>query len=184
MSAMYGTGEKKAIEVLGKGDWNMFDVFMQSNASARMGELFLLKLYNAKQSLTALDKLRYVQYMLKMSKTSSTFQLQILPPTSAAVKYHSYRAYFTAEEWLGNVAHLNPTEWGWELKDGMLTIILTDRPIAPEQVSFIIYCGCKTVCSKRCKCRKAGFDCTHMCSICAGQTCTNSCPLDGEDTDQ
>ena len=116
-----------------------------------------------------------------ISKSSSTFQLQILPPTSAVTKYHSYRAYFTVEEWLGNVAHLNPNEWGWELKDGMLTIILTDRPIAPEQVLFIIYCGCKTVCSKRCKFRKAGFDCTPMCFICTGQTCTNSCPLDGED---
>ena len=39
----------------------MLDVFKQSNASAdeivRVGELLLLKLYNAKQSVTALDKL-------------------------------------------------------------------------------------------------------------------------------
>ena len=154
---MYGNGKKKAIDVLGKGDWNMLDVFKQSNASAdeiaRVGELLLLKLYNAKQSVTALDKLMYVQYIQNISKTSSTFQLQILPPTSAAA-------------------------------NGMLTIILTDRPIAPEQVLLIISCGCKTVCGKICKYRKAGIDCTPMCSICAGETCTNSCSLDGEDTEQ
>ena len=60
ISAMYSIGTKKAIDVLDKGDWNMLDVFMQSNASAdetaRVGELFLLRLYNAKQSVTALDK--------------------------------------------------------------------------------------------------------------------------------
>ena len=166
----------------------MLDVFKQSNASAdeivRVGELFLLKLYKAKQSVTALDKLRYVQYMQKMSKISSTFQLQILPPTSAAAKYHSYRAYFTVQKWLGNVAHFNPTEWGRELEDGMITINFTDTLIAPEQVLFIISCGCKTVCDKRCKYRKAGFDCIHMCSICVVEIYTNSCPLDSEDTDQ
>lgn len=186
-SGMYGIGKKKAIDVLGKGEWNILDVFKQSDASAdeiaRVGELFLLKLYNAKQSVTTLDKLRYVQYMQKMSKTSSTFQLRNLPPTSAAAKYQSYRAYFTVQEWVGNVAHLNPTDWGWELKDGTLTSILTDRPIAPQQVLYIISCGCKTVCGKRCKCRKAGLNCTPMCSTCAGQTCTNSCPIDGEDSD-
>ena len=121
--------------------------------------------------------------MQKMSKTSSTFQLRNLPPTSAAAKYQSYRAYFTVQEWVGNVAHLNPTDWGWELKDGTLTSILTDRPIAPQQLLYIISCGCKTVCGKRCKCRKAGLNCTPMCSTCAGQTCTNSCPIDGEDSD-
>ena len=68
-----------------------------------------------------------------MRKTSSTFKLEMLPPTSAAAKYHTYRAYFTVQEWLGNVAHLNPTNWGWEVKDGMLISILTDRPVDSKQ---------------------------------------------------
>ena len=55
--------------MLGKGEWNMLDIFKQSNASAdevaRVGELYLLKLYNAKQSITTLDSLRYMHYIKK-----------------------------------------------------------------------------------------------------------------------
>ena len=111
---IYAIGKKRVIDVLGRGEWNMLDIFKQSNAIAgevaRVGELYLLKLYNAKQSITTLDSLRYIHYMQKIRKTSSTFKLEVLPPASAAAKYHTWsRAYITVQEWLGNVAHLNPT---------------------------------------------------------------------------
>lgn len=186
VSALYGVGKKKPMAVLERGEWGILDAFQRSDSShdevARVGELFLLKLYGASDACNSLDKLRYVLYMQKVSKTSSTFQLQSLPPTSAAAKYHSYRAYYAVQEWLGNVGDIEPTEWGWELQGGMLSPILTDRPVAPEAVLLIVSCGCKTTCGKRCKCRKAGLYCTPMCSSCIGQTCSNACEPD-EDVD-
>ena len=114
---------------------------------------------------------------------SSNFKLENLPPTSAAAKYHSYRTYFTIQEWLGNDGKLDPTDWGWKYQENMLIPILTERPVAPERVLFIISCGYKQECGRRCKCRKAGMFCTTMCLSCIGQTCTNSCPLDDENNE-
>ncbi|MES9880176.1 MAG: hypothetical protein ABW185_04765 [Sedimenticola sp.] len=185
VSALYSIGKKKAITVVERhADCDELDVFQKHDAShaevARVGESFLLKLYNAKQSVS-LDKLRYVRYMQKVSKTSSSFKLESLPPTTAAAKYHTYRTYFAIQEWLGNVGDLEPTHWGWVRTDSMLTPIMTDMPVAPERVLKIVSCGCKKGCTKRCMCRKSGLYCTTMCSICIGQSCANAYPPDGDD---
>lgn len=90
-----------------------------------------------------LDKLRYIKYMHKVGTKATSFQLQYIPPTSAAAKYHSYQAYFAVQEWLGNVGILQPTQWGWELLDGILVPITTDKPVAPDSVLRIVSCGCK-----------------------------------------
>ena len=118
-----------------------------------------------------------------MSKTSSTFQLQSLPPTSSAAKYHSLRIYYADQEWLGNMHTLNPTDWGWKVQDETITPVLTDLEIAPDRVLRIVSCGCKKACQMWCKCRKAGLFCTSMCSTCIGQICANSCPPDADDTE-
>ena len=171
--------------VLEKGEWGILDVFQRCDVShdeiARAGELFLLKLYGATDACNSLDKLRYVLYMKKISKASSTFQLQSLPPTSAAAKYHSYRAYYAVQEWLGNATDVMPTEWGWKLPGGVLSPVLTDRPVASESVLLIVSCGCKINCGKKCKCRRARLYCAPMCSSCIGQTCSNVCVPDEED---
>ena len=86
--------------------------------------------------------LSFMQRVSRKSVTSQGFQLQLLPPTLAAAKYHSYRTYLTIQGWLGN-AGLRATEWGWELTDGLLSPIATDRAAAPERVLNIISCGCK-----------------------------------------
>ena len=91
--------------MLEKGEWEILDVFQRSDAThdeiARAGEQFLLRLYGAPKTCNSLDKLRYIQYMQKISKISGTFQLKSLPPTSAAAKFHSYRAYYAVREWQG-----------------------------------------------------------------------------------
>jgi len=80
--------------------------------------------------------------------TSSGFKLQSLPPTSAATKFHSYRAYLAVQQWQGN--EMPSTEWGWQYRDGLLVPIETDRPVAPDQVLKRTSCGCKAGCGKRC----------------------------------
>ena len=117
---------------------------------------------------------------LKKRKSSSiaSFKFESLPPTTAAAKYHAYRAYFAVQEWLGN--SLQATDWGWEYTDDMLSPVYTDRSVAPESVLNMVSCGCMTGCGKRCPSRKAGLDCSVTCSTCIGQNCSNACPLDSD----
>ena len=186
VSPLYGVGKKKALAVLEGREWDDLTVFQRNDSShdevARIGEQFLLKMYSASNACHSLDKLRYVLYMQKVSKMSATFKIQSLPPTSSAAKYHSYRAYFAVQEWMSNSGDLKPIEWGWEMQGGMLSPVLTDKPVAPETVLLIISCGCKTTCGNRCKCRKAVLYCTPLCSSCIGQTCSNVC-LDHDEED-
>ena len=188
VSALFKVGKKKALKVLQQEDWQVLHVFKKPDAIhdeiAMAGEIFVLKLYNVNQLSTTLDELRFVLYMQKMKTSYNSFQLESLPPTSPAVKYHAYRAYYAVQEWLGNGRSLQPTEWGWELDDNMLIPVLTDRPEAPQSVLRMVSCGCKTGCGKRCKCRQAGLACTPMCSSCIGRNCTNACPSDGNDDDE
>jgi len=140
--------------------------------------LFLLKLYGAARSKT-LDKLRYLMYyrsVHRTSLTSSTFKLESLPPTSAAAKFHSYRAYLAVQQWQGN--EMQPTEWGWQYREGLLVPIETDRPVAPEKVLKMISCGCKVGCGKRCTCYRSGLECNLLCSVCNGHNCKNSRVID------
>ena len=186
VSALFSVGKRSALEVLEKNDCSFLDIFQAADASheqiAMAGERFVLKLYNAKEICPSLDDWRYLKYhqVMKQNKKKKTgltsFRLESLPPTSAAMKYHSYRAYLTVQEWLGNPLLAN--DWGWESIDGMLSPICTDRPAATHSILRMVSCGCKTGCGKRCSCRKAGLDCSPMCSSCIGQSCSNACPID------
>ena len=144
----------------------------QKNEIARVGEKFLLKLYNAKAA-TTLDKLRYITYnkKLKTLKVSSTFQLATLPPTTAAAKQHAYRAYHAVQQCMGN--HLDPMEWGWSMEGDNLVPSYTDKDVAPANLLKLVSCGCKHSCTKSCSCVKLGLHCSVMCSTCNGQLCKN-----------
>ena len=124
VSAPYMKGKKRALEVLRSyGDQDSLSTFTEPRSTpedvANVGERFLLKLYGAVRS-TSLDKLSYILYTRSVSRSSmsSGFKLESLPPTSAAAKFHSYRAYLAVQQWIGN--HLGPTDWGWQYRDGML----------------------------------------------------------------
>ena len=143
-------------------------------ASAR--EKFFLALYNAPKKLKTLDDLRYESYKKRVRKslTSKTgFELKSLPPTSDSAKYHSYRAYYQIQLWLGN-KQINPTDWGWVRNEYYLVPIIKDRAAAPDKVLKLISCGCKHGCSdKSCFCVKAGLKCSILCSGCNGRDCSN-----------
>ena len=121
----------------------------------------MLKLYGAVTS-TPLDKLRYIVYTRSVSRPSlsSGFKLESLPPTSAAAKFHSNRAYLAVQQWIGD--NLGPTDWGWQYRDGMLVPLTTDRPVAPTRVLRIVSCGCNTGCRKTCGCPRAGLYCSPL----------------------
>ena len=166
---------KKTLAVLERGHWDVLNVILKTNPNhdkvAGAGELFLIKSHGRKHTCETLDKLRYVLCMLKMSKVSSKFQIQNLPPTSDATRFYSYRDY-TVQERLGKAQDVELTEWGWELLDGIINPVISSKAVAPETVLLIKSCGCKMAC---------GLYCTAMCTSCIGQTFSNTCESDEED---
>ena len=145
VSAPYMKGNKRALELLRSyGDQDYLSTFTEPRSTpediANIGERFLLKLYGAIRS-TSLDTLRYTLYTrsVRRSSLSSGFKLESLPPTVAAAKFHSYRAYLAVQQWIGN--NLCPTDWGWHYRDGSLVPLTTDRPVAPTRVLQIVSCG-------------------------------------------
>ena len=179
-SSLYGLGKKRIITLLNsdKYECSSLEVFKKDNSShdqiKSAGEQLMLKLYGATKSNT-LDKYRHVLYKQKVSRkslSSDGFQLEGLPPTSAAAKFHSYRTYHAVQEWLGN--EIRATDWGWYLKDGRLLPIVNDKEPAPQRVLKIISCACQKGCNARCKCRRYNMECTEMCASCLGQSCKNS----------
>ena len=130
--------------------------------------------------VTSLDKHRYIIPAIRRSSLSSGLKLSSLPPTTAAGKFHSYRANLAAQQ--------SPTDWDWQYRDGnrdgILVPVDADWPVAPTRVLRIVSCGCKTGCQKTRGCRNAGLHCSTMCSHCNGQTCGNTRALPaGPDSD-
>ena len=151
-------------------------VFNDMNASHEgiqaAGEQFFLKLYGCPTNST-FNKQRYLRYNQRIAKLrlTSTFKLESLPPTSAAAAQHSFRAFHTIQQCLGNA--LDATQWGWKYTDSYLSPVMTTQPPAPDTLLDMISCGCKTGCGSSCGCRKIDMRCSAMCSVCLGKTSTN-----------
>ena len=158
--------QKLASEFVGEG--------AKQESVVRAGEGILLELYGGAQCHSDLDDLRFSMFASKIATASSYIQVNSLPPTCAAAKYHSLRVYLQIQQWFGATT-LEPQEWGWKLKDTYLLPVTTDLPPAPPTLLSVIRCGCKTGCdTKSCSCRKNGIDCSPACKECKGQTCTNA----------
>ena len=93
--------------MLQENDCTFLNIFETPDATQdqiwKAGEMF-----EGKDTGMSLDTFRYISYMgmLKMSQKKvdssfGAFQLEALPPTSAAIKYHIHRTYFAVQEWLG-----------------------------------------------------------------------------------
>ena len=71
------------------------------------GEQALVALYNGKPG-EKLDSLRYKRFCEKVATSTSFVSPQVLPPTSAAAKYHCLRVYFQILEWKGCTNEVSP----------------------------------------------------------------------------
>ena len=146
VSAIYRQGKRKAFNLVHKKqDYDQLDTFTRAESIhkevKKAGEsLIILKLYGA-SNFQSLDEYRHIAYKraIGRSSLSSSFQLESLPPTSAAAEQHSYRTYFTVQQWMGNT--LPPTEWGWRSQDGSLEPVKTDMPVAPDVCSTWFHAG-------------------------------------------
>ena len=132
---------------------------------AKAGENALVCLYNGKPH-EKLDELRYRKYCEKLASKKAQVQPQSLPPTSAALRYHSMRVYLQIRQWKddGCTDTKEAQRWGWKEGQGQLIPVMSDRPVAPEALLHIIRCNCSSDCSsRRCSCRKNGLDCSPAC---------------------
>ena len=123
------------------------EVNVQKQQIASAGERFVINLYDGRKNKT-IDNVRHNIYnrTIQKSSLSTTFKLESLPPTSAALMHHSSRAYHAVQQALGNT--LPAEEWGWTRKKGILWPVMTNKEIAPESLLKLISCGCKTNCRK------------------------------------
>ena len=99
-----------------------------------------------------------------MSTTNiSVLSVSFLPCKAAIIIWSS----------LCDESDIEPTDLGWNLIDGKLFPIYTDKPPAPDELLCLIACKCKTDCrSQQYSCRKRGLNCSSACYICQGKSCT------------
>ena len=71
------------------------------------GEKALCCLYGGRPN-EGLDVLRYRHFCEKVATSNITVQVQSLPPTSAAARYHSARVYLQVQQWMRRGKNLNP----------------------------------------------------------------------------
>ena len=101
---------------------------MCDNVEAGEKALICLSSGNLKEIL---DQLQCRQFMEKVAKSSKYVEAQVLPPTSAAAKYHnSLQVFMQIQEW--KAIQLDPLEWGWEFSKVQLVAKQTDLPPAPQ----------------------------------------------------
>ena len=172
LSAPCIKGKKRTLEVLRSySDQDSLRTFTEPRSTpqdiANVGERLLLE---------PSDRHRWTNVVTRSvsrSSLSSGFKRGSLPPTVAAAKFHSCRAYLAVLQRIGN--NVCPTGWGWQYRDGSLVQLSTDRSLAPTRVLRIVSYGCETGCRKTCGCRKAVLYCSPMCGLshCNGQTCSN-----------
>jgi len=168
-----GTALKKAqTDELFVKQAEVFCSVQNSEAIREAGEKALVHLYGGRVCDT-LNVLRKKKFSDKVSKSITCVEVQSLPPTSDAAKYHSYRVYYQVQVWMGKGDDLKPENWGWILRRGEFEPKTMDSSQAPESLLKFIRCQCKGDCdSKRCSCRKHELECSSAC-YCKGVSCQN-----------
>ena len=103
-----------------------------------------------------LNEAREIQFHKKCSSKSAKMGVNLasLVLSEESVYLHLDRAYFQIQNWQGNA--LEPTDYGWEIKDGLLEPIPMQQDPAPVCLMGVTQCKCKaTKCnsaSGRCSC--------------------------------
>ena len=100
---------------------------------------------------------------------SKTWKPEALPPTHDALRFHLMRVHYQAMIWRkANCPAPNlptPTDSGWKKVASELKPELMSLSPIPKSCLEVISCGCKKQCTtQRCKCRKAGLQCSAMCA--------------------
>ncbi|GBN29075.1 hypothetical protein AVEN_211385-1, partial [Araneus ventricosus] len=97
-----------------------------------------------------------------------------LPPTTAAAREHSLRAYLQVQLWSGFAK--SPLDWSRkETKHGLFPVNTRNEPAPPaSSLLSMISCKCAKGCNLTCTCRKSGIKCSTIFYHCIGQESKNS----------
>ena len=90
----------------------------------------------------SLNDLWYKRYNEKVATYVVHIQPQVLPPTEAAKKIHSFRVFYQICQWMGCSNEMQPVAWDWKMSKSGLALIQTDLLLAPENILHAIRCGC------------------------------------------
>ena len=135
--------------------------------------------------LFMVEIVRYRKYCEKVATTVKHLEPRQLPPSEAAVKYHSYRVFLQVCTWKDFDCDLDPELWGWTKTESEFVPKMMDLPPAPENLLKIIRCNCTTDCSSgRCTCNKHGMKCSPACGHCRGSACTNTSPFQSDEDEE
>ena len=163
--AMLGCDSTSCVFVLGKG------VLLKKIRSNLHLQQYAL--YGGKKD-DDLNFLRHKKFCEKVASNVASIEPQTLPPTSAAMKYHSYRVYYQICVWNEWDSEMLPEDWGWKIDEEGFVPVATDLPVAPESLLKVIRCSCKSGCSNlQCSCRKNNLKYIMACNHCTGSDCTN-----------
>ncbi len=94
-----------------------------------------------------LDFLKLQCFHNKVGSSTYHVKPEVLPPTSAAVKFHSMCVYLQVQQWMGHGDHMKPVDWGLYEKGGKNLPVLTDNEAAPKELLEVVCCNCKMGCS-------------------------------------
>ena len=118
-----------------------------------------------------------------------TPRVKSLPPTTPCLQSHTLRAHLQCMYWKAAaddaIPEIDPTDYGWELKDSTLWPVSNVPAIAPAELLEVTACKCSAVspCSRNtCSCKKNKTACTCYCK-CGGSegTCCNDITPDSTD---
>ncbi|GBO18396.1 hypothetical protein AVEN_119577-1, partial [Araneus ventricosus] len=94
----------------------------------------LIALHGRKKSEETRDSLIFKLFQKSLVKNN--FILIFLPPTTAAAREHSLRAYLQVQYWSGFAKRL--LDWCWkETKHGLFSVTTHKEPAAPALLSLI-----------------------------------------------
>lgn len=138
-------------------------------------ERLICQLYVRNTAIATVKDLRWWLFRKKQA------QSERLPPTQAALREAIMRAHYQVMVWNSDTMPApqlpSPQNFGWRLDGDQWLPVMTTLLPAPEAVIHLVKCGCaKDRCStNRCQCRKAGLNCTDLCSCSdSGGLCENS----------
>ena len=134
------------------------------------GEKALVLLCNGKLG-QSLDALRHQRYKEKLVTNTAKIDPNSLPPTSAPAKFHSLRVYAQVVQW--REQDINIEERGWTRADGSVVPIMTDLPLAPENLLRVVRCNCELDVAPGDAPAASTTDCSPACGKCKGSICTN-----------
>eukprot|EP00112_Aurelia_sp_Birch-Aquarium-sp1_P004693 Seg1531.3 transcript_id=Seg1531.3/GoldUCD/mRNA.D3Y31 product="hypothetical protein" protein_id=Seg1531.3/GoldUCD/D3Y31 len=146
-SSIFGIGKGLSLKAFNKSEQfqecaRVFcDEFSSKEQVCAAGEKALITIYNGKEEV-ALDKMRYNVFCEKLVSAKTQIRPEVLPPTSAAAKYHSMRVYCQVMMWKGE--EIDPRKWGWKvINDAMIPRPTLTLDCAPEELLKPHSCHCQ-----------------------------------------